>query len=158
MLHLQYLSIVAYCRIRWRVSLLLYMIFWCFMIRMCLCFNYAEILSFLAQADLGSISSEIKNLQEQSMSMGIKLKNRKVYLFTCDFNLQWYLCLCSSEFSWKMSFNSNIITCSVLLYLHILVSFHHAIIDFVGSMILEWAVISRVGYTVICVGCRSEVG
>jgi hypothetical protein len=69
------------------------------MIRMCLCFNYAEILSFLAQADLGSISSEIKNLQEQSMSMGIKLKNRKVYLFTCDFNLQWYLCLCSSEFS-----------------------------------------------------------
>lgn len=30
------------------------------------------------QADLGSISSEIKNLQEQSMSMGIKLKNRKV--------------------------------------------------------------------------------
>ncbi|KAG0589994.1 hypothetical protein M758_1G061400 [Ceratodon purpureus] len=30
------------------------------------------------QADLGSISSEIKNLQEQSMTMGIKLKNRKV--------------------------------------------------------------------------------
>lgn len=30
------------------------------------------------QADLGSISSEIKSLQEQSMSMGIKLKNRKV--------------------------------------------------------------------------------
>jgi hypothetical protein len=30
------------------------------------------------QADLGSISSEIKNLQEQSMSMGIKLRNRKV--------------------------------------------------------------------------------
>lgn len=30
------------------------------------------------QADLGSISSEIKSLQEQSMSMGLKLKNRKV--------------------------------------------------------------------------------
>ncbi|GBG65955.1 hypothetical protein CBR_g54934 [Chara braunii] len=29
------------------------------------------------QADLGAISSEIKNLQEQSMSMGIKLRNRK---------------------------------------------------------------------------------
>jgi hypothetical protein len=34
------------------------------------------------QADLGSISSEIKNLQEQSMSMGIKLRNRKVGLQT----------------------------------------------------------------------------
>eukprot|EP00249_Psilotum_nudum_P015105 c25168_g1_i1 orf=345-2651(-) len=30
------------------------------------------------QADLGLISSEIKSLQEQSMSMGLKLKNRKV--------------------------------------------------------------------------------
>lgn len=30
------------------------------------------------QADLGSISSEIKSLQEQSMSMGVKLKNRKI--------------------------------------------------------------------------------
>ncbi|KAG6541032.1 hypothetical protein Mapa_017605 [Marchantia paleacea] len=29
------------------------------------------------QADLGSISSEIKSLQEQSMSMGVKLKNRR---------------------------------------------------------------------------------
>ncbi|CAM6121999.1 unnamed protein product [Calypogeia fissa] len=29
------------------------------------------------QADLGSISSEIKSLQEQSMSMGLKLKNRR---------------------------------------------------------------------------------
>lgn len=44
-------------------------------------FSYADIVSCPAQADLGSISSEIKNLQEQSMSMGIKLKNRKVYHF-----------------------------------------------------------------------------
>lgn len=44
-------------------------------------FYCSEILSSPAQADLGSISSEIKNLQEQSMSMGIKLKNRKVCLF-----------------------------------------------------------------------------
>ncbi|KAL2619828.1 hypothetical protein R1flu_000033 [Riccia fluitans] len=29
------------------------------------------------QADLGSISSEIKSLQEQSMTMGVKLKNRR---------------------------------------------------------------------------------
>ncbi|GAQ91388.1 vacuolar protein sorting-associated protein [Klebsormidium nitens] len=29
------------------------------------------------QADLGAISSEIKSLQEQSLSMGVKLKNRK---------------------------------------------------------------------------------
>lgn len=45
----------------------------------------AEVVFCPTQADLGSISSEIKNLQEQSMSMGIKLKNRKVYLST--FNL-----------------------------------------------------------------------
>ncbi len=31
-----------------------------------------------ALADLGSISSEIKSLQEQCMSTGIKHKNRKV--------------------------------------------------------------------------------
>lgn len=30
------------------------------------------------QQDLGSISSEIQTLQEQSMSMNIKLKNRQV--------------------------------------------------------------------------------
>lgn len=30
------------------------------------------------QADLGAISSEIKSLQEQSLSMGVKLKNRKL--------------------------------------------------------------------------------
>ena len=30
------------------------------------------------QADLGSISSEIQTLQEQSWSMNIKLKNRQV--------------------------------------------------------------------------------
>lgn len=44
-------------------------------------FSCADIASCPAQTDLGSISSEIKNLQEQSMSMGIKLKNRKVYHF-----------------------------------------------------------------------------
>jgi hypothetical protein len=30
------------------------------------------------QQDLGSISSEIQTLQEQSMSMNVKLKNRQV--------------------------------------------------------------------------------
>ncbi|MCO5563351.1 hypothetical protein L7F22_016992 [Adiantum nelumboides] len=39
------------------------------------------------QADLGSISSEIKSLQEQSMSMGLKLKNRKV----AELNLSRFL-------------------------------------------------------------------
>ncbi|KAH7436866.1 hypothetical protein KP509_05G039600 [Ceratopteris richardii] len=39
------------------------------------------------KADLGSISSEIKSLQEQSMSMGLKLKNRKV----AELNLSRFL-------------------------------------------------------------------
>lgn len=32
------------------------------------------------QAEIGSISSDIKILQEKSMDMGLKLKNRKVLL------------------------------------------------------------------------------
>lgn len=32
------------------------------------------------QSDLGNISSEIQNLQEQSTLMNVKLKNRKVHL------------------------------------------------------------------------------
>jgi len=34
--------------------------------------------NFLWQDEIGSISSEIKSLQEKSMGMGMKLKNRKV--------------------------------------------------------------------------------
>ena len=81
MLHLQYLPNVAYCHV-----LVVYFIFNASVLEASR-FYYAEILSCPAQADLGSISSEIKNLQEQSMSMGIKLKNRKVYLFTYDLNV-----------------------------------------------------------------------
>lgn len=39
------------------------------------------------EEDLGSISSEIKSLQEQSMSMGLKLKNRRVWLFPPSWSL-----------------------------------------------------------------------
>jgi hypothetical protein len=42
------------------------------------CLFVLGMLCVCAQAGLGSISSEIKSLEEQCMSMGIKHKNRKV--------------------------------------------------------------------------------
>ena len=39
-----------------------------------------ELLSVF-QSDLGNISGEIKNLQERSSHMSVKLRNRKVYIY-----------------------------------------------------------------------------
>lgn len=50
------------------------------------------------QADLGEISSEIKHLQEDSLTMSIKLKNRraveeKLHLFLEKANISPQVCL-----------------------------------------------------------------
>lgn len=37
----------------------------------------------VVQADLGAVSAEIKDLQERSMGMGVRLKNRKVRGSAC---------------------------------------------------------------------------
>lgn len=41
----------------------------------------SQTLDFIYQAEIGSISSDIKILQEKSMDMGLRLKNRKVWPF-----------------------------------------------------------------------------
>ena len=44
-------------------------------------YHWSLVLCWL-QADLGSISSEIQSLQEQSLSMNVQLKNRQVWWST----------------------------------------------------------------------------
>lgn len=75
-----------------------------------------KLLNFIYQAEIGSISSDIKILQEKSMDMGLRLKNRKVLQVYINKPRFWLwrfsyiatpFCLCLLDKQWLVLCNCN---------------------------------------------------